>query len=267
MLIKWLRSVRIKQNMPPLDVLSKAIRSIGSPEFISDLLNYMRSIVAFEGAFISRLDLSKPPEHIFDNVRQERRSIVVDRWLDRAWLLDPFVVSFISERHEPIMVLDDVAPDRFSSSDYFNIYYKSVRLKDELAVFVTLSDSTLFFSLGRMDSESRFSKRDVGKLLETHTVVAALCEQHFHRSPRYLTENSDGSVSFESMIEKVCEGLTKREVEIVQHLLRGHSSQSIALLLDVSPATVKVHRKNIYRKLGISSQSALFSIFLQTVAR
>jgi DNA-binding CsgD family transcriptional regulator len=267
MLIKWLKSLRMKQSTPPLDVLSKAIRSIGSPEFISELLSYMRSVAPFKGAFISRLNLSRPPEHIFDNVRQERRSVVVDRWLDRAWLLDPFVVSFISERHEPIMVLDDVAPDRFSSSDYYNIYYKSVRLRDELSVFVTLSDSTLFFSLGRMDSENRFSKRDVRKLLEAHSTIAALCEQHFHRSPRSLFENSDGSVSLEGVIERVCEGLTKREVEIVQHLLRGHSSQSIALLLDVSPATVKVHRKNIYRKLGISSQSDLFSIFLQTVAR
>jgi DNA-binding CsgD family transcriptional regulator len=257
----------MKQNTPPLDVLSKAIKSIGSPGFITDLLNFMRSVAPFEGAFISSLNLSRPPEHIFDNVRQERRSIVVDRWLDRAWLLDPFVVSFISERHEPIMVLDDVAPDRFSSSDYFNIYYKSVRLKDELAVFVTLSDSTLFFSLGRMDGENRFSGRNVGKLLEAHTIIAALCEQHFHRSPRSLSANSDGSVSLEGVIEKVCKGLTKREIEIVQHLLRGHSSQSIALLLDVSPATVKVHRKNVYRKLGISSQSALFSIFLQSVAR
>lgn len=254
----------MNQSSSKSDELARAIRSLGTPNFIPELLDYMRTAAPFRGAFICRLNLSRPPEHVFDNVRQERRSVVVDRWLDRAWLLDPFVVSFISERHKPVMVLDDVAPDRFSNSDYFNIYYKSVRLKDELAVFVALPDSMLFFSLGRLIDETRFSKRDLRKLLEIHPVVSALCEQHFHRSLRSTGEQSQGNVSFETAIKKACEGLTRREIEIVQHLLRGHSSRSIALLLDVSTATVKVHRKNIYRKLGISSQSALFSLFLKS---
>ena len=132
-------------------------------------------------------------------------------------------------------------------------------------MFVTLPESTLFLSLGRLTGEMRFSKRDLARLRNIHPVISALCEQHFHRRPQSSGEAAGGSVSLESMIEQVCEGLTCREIEIVQHLLRGHSSQSIALLLDLSPATVKVHRKNIYRKLGISSQSALFSIFLQSV--
>ncbi|WP_323785264.1 helix-turn-helix transcriptional regulator [Thalassovita sp.] len=247
------------------DALAKAIRSIGTADFVPSVLDYMRTVTPFRGAFVSRLSPGALPEHIFDNVRQERRSVVVDRWLDRAWLLDPFVVSFISDRFDPIMVLDDVAPDRFSQTDYFHIYYKSVRLKDELAVFVTLSDSTLFFSLGRLVGEMRFSRRDVNRLLQAHQVISALCEQHFHRSPRTAPDQLSGAMHLDTMIEQVCKGLTSREIEIVQHLLRGHSSQSIALLLDLSPATVKVHRKNIYRKLGISSQSALFSIFLQSV--
>lgn len=242
-----------------------AIRSIGTPDFIPELLDYMRTVTQFRGAFITRLNPSRPPEHIYDNVRQDRRSVVVDRWLDRAWLLDPFVARFIGERFDPIMVLDDVAPDRFSKSDYFYIYYKSVRLKDELAMFVMLSDSTLFFSLGRLIGEMRFSRRDVQRFLEAHQVIAALCEQHFQHTPRSGQDQSRGTISLEFVMDKVCGDLTARENEIVLHLLRGHSSRSIALLLNLSPATVKVHRKNIYRKLGISSQSALFSIFLQSV--
>lgn len=253
------------QSAATSDELASAIRSIGTPDFLPALLDFMRTATPFRGAFVSRLSPSRLPEHIYDNVRQERRSIVVDRWLDRAWLLDPFVVSYISGKYDPVMVLDQVAPDRFSQTDYFSIYYRSVRLKDEMAVFVTLPESTLFLSLGRLTGEMRFSKRDLARLRNIHPVISALCEQHFHWRPQSSDEAAGGSVSLESMIEQVCEGLTCREIEIVQHLLRGHSSQSIALLLDLSPATVKVHRKNIYRKLGISSQSALFSIFLQSV--
>lgn len=248
------------------EILARTIRSAGTSAFVPDLLDFMRSAAPFQGAFVSRLNLDRPPEHVFDNVHKDRRSIVVDRWLDRAWLLDPFVVRFIGERHKPIMVLDEVAPDRFTSSDYFRIYYKSLKLRDELSVFVTLPDGTLFFSLGPTEGKPRFTRRDVRRLSECHPVIAALCEQHFYRSPRSGQKNHESGTNLENVIEQVCSGLTRREIEVVQNLLRGHSSQSIGLLLDISPATVKVHRKNIYRKLGISSQSALFSIFLQSVA-
>ncbi len=245
--------------------LAKAIRSIGTADFVPALLDFMRSVAPFRGAFVSRLSPSRLPEHVFDNVRAERRSVVVDRWLDRAWLLDPFVVSYLGGRFDPVMVLEEVAPDRFSQTDYYSIYYRSVRLKDELAVFVELPQSTLFFSLGRLIDEARFSRKDRARLLEAQPVIASLCEQHFNGQVAHNPQPERGTVSLEDLIQGVCEGLTNREIEIVQHLLRGHSSQSIALVLDLSPATVKVHRKNIYRKLGISSQSDLFSIFLQSV--
>lgn len=250
--------------LSPLD-LAKSIRSIGTAEFMPALLDLMRTVAPFRGAFVSRLSPSRLPEHLYDNVRQERRSVVVDRWLDRAWLLDPFVVSYLSGRFDAVMVLEEVAPDRFTQTDYYNIYYRSVRLKDELAIFVTLPDSTLFFSLGRLIGETRFSRKDRARLLEAQPVIASLCEQHFHGQAPRRANQARSSVSLEALIQEVCEGLTNREIEIVQHLLRGHSSQSIALVLDLSPATVKVHRKNIYRKLGISSQSDLFAIFLQSV--
>ncbi|WP_171238370.1 helix-turn-helix transcriptional regulator [Ruegeria sp. HKCCA5763] len=240
-----------------------AIRAVGTSNFMPELLNLMRGAASFKGAFVSLLNPGKAPEHVYDNVRAERRSVVVDRWLDRAWLLDPFVVRFIGERHEPVMVLRDVAPDRFANSDYFRIYYKTLFLRDEMGVFVTIANGTLFLSLGPSEGRTRFSRRDVERLTDLHPTISALCEQHFHRTPS-SGQFEDSEVDFDGVIDKVCKGLTQREIEVVQSLLRGHSTRSIALLLDVSPSTIKVHRKNIYRKLGISSQSALFSMFLHS---
>ncbi len=45
-------------------------------------------------------------------------------------------------------------------------------------------------------------------------------------------------------------------------MLRGHSSESISRRFGIYTGTVKIHRKNIYAKLGISSQSELFSRFI-----
>ena len=60
--------------------------------------------------------------------------------------------------------------------------------------------------------------------------------------------------------------LSEREREIVALVLQGHSTESIAGRLDISPGTVKIHRRNIYRKLGIGTQAGLFASFLRFIA-
>jgi DNA-binding CsgD family transcriptional regulator len=60
--------------------------------------------------------------------------------------------------------------------------------------------------------------------------------------------------------------LTPREGEVVALVLRGHSSEAIAGALRIAPGTVKIHRKNIYAKLGIGSQAELFSMFLASLS-
>ena len=54
--------------------------------------------------------------------------------------------------------------------------------------------------------------------------------------------------------------LTAREVEICELLLQGCSSDAIALRLSLSRHTVKDHRKNIFRKLAITSLAELFAL-------
>jgi len=60
--------------------------------------------------------------------------------------------------------------------------------------------------------------------------------------------------------------LTQRESEVVTMVLRGHSSEAIGAALKIAPGTVKIHRKNIYAKLGIGSQAELFSMFLSSLS-
>lgn len=51
--------------------------------------------------------------------------------------------------------------------------------------------------------------------------------------------------------------LTKREIEVLQMVTKGHTNKEIADLLFVSTHTVISHRKNISEKTGIKSASGL----------
>ncbi len=72
---------------------------------------------------------------------------------------------------------------------------------------------------------------------------------------RYLCTGAKGSL--EPVDGETREQLTSREQTILLQLAQGKSNKEVARHLDISVRTVETHRKNIKRKLGISSTAGL----------
>lgn len=72
---------------------------------------------------------------------------------------------------------------------------------------------------------------------------------------RYLCTGARGSL--EPKDGEAREALTTREQTILLQLAQGNSNRAVAEALDISVRTVETHRKNIKRKLGISSTAGL----------
>jgi two-component system NarL family response regulator len=72
---------------------------------------------------------------------------------------------------------------------------------------------------------------------------------------RYLCTGAQGSLTPKG--GGVRETLTGREQTILLQLAQGQSNKEVAQTLDISVRTVETHRKNIKRKLGISSTAGL----------
>ena len=58
--------------------------------------------------------------------------------------------------------------------------------------------------------------------------------------------------------------LTKREIEIAQHIAVGKKNKEIAAILHLSPHTIHTHRKNIMKKTGVGSALELSHYVLKT---
>ncbi len=71
----------------------------------------------------------------------------------------------------------------------------------------------------------------------------------------YLCTGAQGSIA--PRTEGAREALTEREQTILLQLASGKSNKEVARTLDISVRTVETHRKNIKRKLGISSTAGL----------
>ena len=59
------------------------------------------------------------------------------------------------------------------------------------------------------------------------------------------------------------EGLTTREVEVLQQLAGGYRNQDIAQRLFISEETVKVHVRHIIEKLGASTRTEAVTIAIR----
>ncbi|MCL6283046.1 response regulator transcription factor [Ruegeria sp. 2012CJ41-6] len=75
------------------------------------------------------------------------------------------------------------------------------------------------------------------------------------RGERYLCTGASGSLQPKN--GETREALTGREQTILLQLAQGKSNKEVAIALDISVRTVETHRKNIKRKLGISSTAGL----------
>jgi two-component system, NarL family, nitrate/nitrite response regulator NarL len=75
------------------------------------------------------------------------------------------------------------------------------------------------------------------------------------RGERYLCVGAEGALSPSE--DGGRDQLTNREQTILLELAQGKSNKEVALALDISVRTVETHRKNIKRKLGISSTAGL----------
>ena len=59
-------------------------------------------------------------------------------------------------------------------------------------------------------------------------------------------------------------GLTARELEVLQWIVRGHSNLLIAREMGVTEDTIKFHIKNVFGKLGVSSRSKAVALSLKS---
>lgn len=256
-----LAEVTANPALPETTALAAAIASVGGPEGPAALAAWLDRLMTFTSILAVAAAPGIAPRHLHDDIPPDRRSAVVGGFMRGAYLLDPLYARIRPGLGTCLMTLREVQPDRFRKSEYFRSYYADTRLTDEAALFVELADGRhVYLSLGRAAGRQAFSTRERARLTAALPVAEALVRRQWGRPA------AAGPASRLTLEAALRHGrfaaLTPREREIAGLMLRGHSAKSTAREAAISPGTVNIHRKNIYQKLGIASQSQLFGLFL-----
>jgi DNA-binding CsgD family transcriptional regulator len=204
--------------------------------------------------------------HLFSTFSPADFRIFVADYQAGPYVLDPFCQAAL-ERRSGLLRMSQLAPDRFYSSEYFRTYYTSTKLAEEIGYFVPLPDeATVVLSLMRRRASGSFPAGEIARLALAEPLVAALVRRSWSGISARFLDDDGAAPKRTSPNDWRRLDLTPRETSIVELVLRGHSSEAIALRLGISTGTVKVHRRNVYRKLGISSQTQLLSVYLRNFA-
>lgn len=240
--------------------LSEALRAVATNGFPARLAAALKLVAPFDmmNGFCYSGDGRAFDLH--NAQLRAQRKIIVDHYLAGSFILDPFYDAIKNGTSEQLPVMQDLAPDQFLHSEYYETHYRATGILDEIGFVLALrSGVTGVLSLTRKRGEAPFSTVEIERFRDVAPMITALGEQHW----RDAAMAASSRASFESGLgELQRHGLTGRQVEIVLQILKGHSTPSISLQLGLSPKTVKVHRRNIYSKLGISSQAELFRMFM-----
>ena len=252
--------------MPELDGLARAIADLGAESFPASLFDWLRTEFAADNASVLAYCAQVPPRVLYSSVQDKRQSRHLDEfYASGIYRLDPFYALHQQQVGAGVYALRDIAPDQFNRNAYYLQFYQQSGMIDELAfVACPAAQISVHFCLSR--ETRRFSGRDSRRAELLAGVVVALMEQHWSDVRVQLDDVGERAALSDQLRKNLAQrddvALTPRQAEVATLILQGHSTTSIALRLDVSPQTVKVFRKQLYRRCNISSQSELFSLLM-----
>jgi DNA-binding CsgD family transcriptional regulator len=247
------------------------VAAIGESNFSQVLSNSLKEITPFDYTVVFGFLGTAKPRDLFDDFPKRKRKVFVEDYQEGPYLLDPFYLASANLKTPDLYRLRDLAPDRFYQGEYFRNYYMQTGLAEEIGFFIDLPQNAVV-CVSLMRAKKAFSAKEFRELKKVWPVVSAACRKNWASLAAQFGEitHKDADTNLPQKIDQAFQTfdgglLTPREKEVVEFTLKGHSADAVGKILQISPGTVRIHRRNIYAKLRIRSQGELFSRFIQAL--
>lgn len=174
------------------------------------------------------------------------------------------VVGVASNRDELLVKIDELKPnivilDYHNQDDFFNL--SDIEATAPKAHVLIISADT--------------NKQNIYKVLNfgVYGFLTKQCKEKeimdaiesIYSKKRFFCQSVLNLIVERQMNEKngVLDKLTKREIDILEHIAKGFTTKEIAARLFLSHHTVNTHRKNMMKKVGVNSATELLSYALR----
>jgi DNA-binding CsgD family transcriptional regulator len=246
----------------------------------AELVASLREVADFSHAVLFGYPPGRRPVLLHHAFAMPQRAKSLAAYVRGTFLVDPFYDACLKGIAEGVHRMQDLAPDEFYTSIGSHPGYISPCvspepgvLSEEIGFFArTRGGAYVVLSLMRDGAEPPFSETEMDRFREVAPLVCATLRVRYRETVEAPSTDDNraarslGETDLRAVIA-ACAGcrVTARETDVAAMMLRGHSSGSIARELGVATSTVKIHRRNLYDKLGVSTQAAFFALILARI--
>lgn len=246
------------------------------------LLDVISKIIPFNAAISMVYARNAAPIYVADTFPDPKAKTALEYYIAGTYVLNPVYNAYLKGLKSGVYRITELAPDAYFSSDHYRhlkvhrqeneeLGYRTYGWPvgmEELIIAIELPHDCLAeISLSRLSSHGGFSNADLQAVINITPLIEAVYRriwQYWNKDKRQANQWA----SFDHLLDGFCKDrLSPREREVTRLILKGHSGESIGYNLGISIATVKTHRKNLYMKLGLSTQQELFSLFLRSMQK
>lgn len=246
--------------------LARLIPAVGTADFPESLAHMLEELVPCNDATIVLYPGTDLPVIEYFQVPKESGSSTLDVFVKGAFLLDPYYLAATQDEKFGVFRLRDLTPVGFRDGEYYKSWYRNCGYQDECGYLIPIGkEGFVNIALGKTAARARFSKRELGIFEAILPTVQTLCQLHWADSgiePAPVNLRAQLHSALDAFGSSL---LTERETQVINLVLHGHSTKTLAEKLSISMETVKLHRKHAYAKLEVSSQAELFYLFLDSV--
>jgi DNA-binding CsgD family transcriptional regulator len=237
------------------------IDSIGTPEFAPKLFTtaYEMTRTQHLSAFSFR-PRSSPHVLVAENIGGRAvSSTMARRYAEGYWRHDPANTVALPQggRRSACWVICTKASE-IPHTDYRSDCYTSADLEERISVSQTSDDRTIRLNFYRVRGNA-FTDSEANRIFGAASILIALLRQHDRRQPPPGPSQAD---IFRQRLSQLSEPLSQREIDVCTCILRGITTEGIALELNISVNTVQTYRKRAYARLSISSQNELMRLVM-----
>lgn len=248
--------------------LGMAISELGSKSFATYFSAYMRQIVPYDSLAVFAYSDGLQPAVL--STHSDDINFVPDienLYLPGMFRLDPFFALHTERADAGLYRLANIAPDRFKRERYFLEFYEGTKSIDEIAFISWPSEHVSIHTCLVRDNTTnkKFSPKEMTTANRNAPIIVSMMNKHWSNflNDAPLSKTTLGL----AMAAKSTLGiqLSPRQEEVATLILQGYSTFAISKIMGISAHTVKVFRKQIFKKCHISSQGELFKLLLPLI--
>lgn len=250
--------------------IAEAIAQLGSEKFFPALAKAVREQVpiAYPQFWLYHSDL--PPRMLYHEIPEEALKDQIDDYLDGPYREDPFYQTSINQPKSLIYRLSRLTAGRLEQSTYYRDYYADTGTVDEVVILSRLeAGNVIHLSMMRLPQQGEFDDDEYQRLYSLADMVSELMRKHSEFDSFAVQHLIQPGIDHQIDLAFRTFGLSllsPREKDVLELMLRGYGTDVSAKRLSIARETLRRHRKSIYRKLDVSSQTDLFSLFLNSMS-